>query len=1636
MVKNELGNSANPVNEKDGKKKRSGRFRWVKWLFCVILILLSLPVLVFQFPQVQNYAAKQLTDYLSEDIGTEVSIGTVKLNVFYEFRLEKFYLEDLQGDTLIYAGLIDVDYSRIYRLLNKEMEIESLTLDDAIIYISREAGEEFSNYQFLVDYFTPDDKDKKIDRDASPFILNLRHLLLTNVHFNTPDGVKGETIDVHAARIEAYIEEFDLLEKSIKIGSLNIDAPDVILDQYLPQPLDPNTGLAVVDAPVETEIAVDTLNIFVKDLVLSDGTFKLSNRRKEPVKLTEPGTLNLNHLDVFDINFNFKELAINDELEFEGIVARSSLRERNGFVLENLAAKEAALNCNGLALFDMELRTPQTLLGDTLIFKYEDYYDWETFPDDVKMDLRFSEKAYVSLQDIMTFAPALKQNPFFKENEKEEVNITGRILGPISRLDGRKLRINLAGGVLIEGDFSTIGLNEKDEQFLYLELDRMRSDVKTLRKLIPGFTPPENFDRLGNLDFSGNFNGFFVDFVANGQLKTDIGSASMDVNMKLQDGREKALYAGDLRLNEFDLGIWSGNDDFGKISFSAAVKEGVGLSLNTAEAKVAGHIDSLLFKDYAYTNVQIDGELKKNLFNGDLLIEDEHAHFSFGGEVNFTDTIPTFDFKTDIRQLSLKDLNLSEKDLQFSGKAALQLAGKRLSDVVGEAEVTDFQVVKNYKDTLYMDKATVLSAVLPSGEKDFKLVSNLGNLDIQGRFDIEKIPNAFVGFLHDNYPRFANKLKIKPSKAIVDTMVFDYKVELFELQNLVSFFNEKINGFDQTILSGSYDGIDGDVNLEVEIPKWSYENISFDDVYVRSRLNREDGSIQLGVVETALNNGRKLSPISVIGTLYADTMEFLVISSNFFKILDNININGILSLEEDEAWRVSFKQSDLAIMNQLWNIDTTNYIRIGGGRVETQNFSLYNGDQRIILKSFQQEGLELLLRNIPLQSIDFIRNVENHKAEGVANLDVRATNVFKLKGLSTFLEINDLKFNGDDYGRLELNGRTRSIKDPVSVDLSIIGDTTSFEVDGFVNLPSYEPNPKLREPSKGKNYFDFQVDMDKVPVHIVSYFVPAVLNPGGSLTGSGIHLYGPFSKPELKGILNANNISFKVKALQTTYRVPSGSVILTSNAIDATGSFALDRFNNRAYLNGGIVHDHLKDFGLNLTISTEPNQPFLGLETTEADNSVFYGTALGTGWARFTGSFRQTDLDVRGRSMPGTHMFLPLTSSTISQDNRFIRFTEEQRKQEELVEVEPETAELRGLNMYYDLEITPDAIMEVIFDKAWGDVLSGTGSGNIQVELLRSGHFEMHGNIEVVSGDYLFTLMNVGVNKPFSVAPGGTVVWTGDPYNADINIDALYSGVSTSVYNLIQEYINVASDETKNLARSSTDVLLAMNLSGKLLTPDIKFDISFPDLDSELKSFADNKLRAMRQDENELNRQVFGLLVLSQFLPSGSSIQAQDVGLNTLSEMLSNQLSIFVTEWVSELVAGTNFIKGIDVNFSVNRFTTEDLTTADLSTSSEVGGKVKVILSDKVAVNLGTEYGLNSNNVATINGGQWAGEFDLEWSLTKDRRLVFKAYSEFDPDITGGRRNKYGGKFIYRKEFDSWNELINFSKKKKKKGKK
>src|SRR5690625_5697774 len=100
----------------------------------------------------------------------------------------------------------------------------------------------------------------------------------------------------------------------------------------------------------------------------------------------------------------------------------------------------------------------------------------------------------------------------------------------------------------------------------------------------------------------------------------------------------------------------------------------------------------------------------------------------------------------------------------------------------------------------------------------------------------------------------------------------------------------------------------------------------------------------------------------------------------------------------------------------------------------------------------------------------------------------------------------------------------------------------------------------------------------------------------------------------------------------------------------------------------------------------------------------------------------------------------------------------------------------------------------------------------------------------------------------YKINQGGTITWTGDPMNAKIDVDASYS-VRTPPYNFILEYIG-QNQRLADLAQNATDVDLFLHLRGDLFSPDITFDMEFPELTGQVKNYVEDRLRVITDDQN------------------------------------------------------------------------------------------------------------------------------------------------------------------------------------------
>ena len=61
---------------------------------------------------------------------------------------------------------------------------------------------------------------------------------------------------------------------------------------------------------------------------------------------------------------------------------------------------------------------------------------------------------------------------------------------------------------------------------------------------------------------------------------------------------------------------------------------------------------------------------------------------------------------------------------------------------------------------------------------------------------------------------------------------------------------------------------------------------------------------------------------------------------------------------------------------------------------------------------------------------------------------------------------------------------------------------------------------------------------------------------------------------------------------------------------------------------------------------------------------------------------------------------------------------------------------LKGLNLRFDLDVTRDAVAQIVLDRATGSVLRGSGDGELSMIIDTNGKFEMYGDLVVANGEY------------------------------------------------------------------------------------------------------------------------------------------------------------------------------------------------------------------------------------------------------------------------------------------------------------
>jgi len=1562
---------------------------------------------------VQQYGISRLEKAVKEKTGADLVLDRFYLNPWEDLTLEEVSLVSADADTILDLESLNVTFDKsLVSLFRRELSLNSIDLSGGYFFLQKPLGSDQSNIDLILQAMSSKGKkESTATKDttvvAPEWIYSLSDVSIHDVTF------------IHDNQWKGNYEKFYVKDADVAIGEIDIPGKQVIIEKVkITDPLVDLLQVPVEGVEDEDKVIEDPITFTVKSFLLEGGTVSLDNQRAPPDRPTYPGKLNLSKFTLSDVVLDLNDISIRD-WHFAGQADEISLQFDTGYKLK-LTAGMSTITPTRTDINDVALTSRNTTLQDTIIMKYREYPDFKDFENKVIMDFRLHQSK-ILIDDLTHFIPALASKPLFKANAKQTLYYDGRLLGHVNNLRGRKVRMRLGDLLAFEGNFSTRNLTVPGEELFNFDFKEFRTSSESIQKLSPGVKIPTNFANLGEVSFQGYFDGLIEDFVMSGNGNSDLGSFKIDMRLDTKGGKSKATYTGDLQLYDFDLGDWAEDPDFGRTTLRATVKNGRGLTLESVNSLLEADITYLDYRGYRYENVAAQGEFENKRFNGKLELRSDDADLSFDGEVDFRGAKPRIDFQADVKKLDLEALNFTEDDFAVSGILDIDLIDSEIDSAIGTVSATDLTI----DDGKYIHELKELQLRLAFDGKDRVVVArtDLGDVKINGDFKLTQIAEDIKYLVRSQYPRYADMLTLKQKPDYSSKAYFNYSIEMEDSKNLlnllgaanVRFFNLESDGVLDNRRPGS--------NTNITFDSLQLKRILISDVQVSQTGDR--GANIVGAYVGGIRVGRtQISPLDVEADINPENILFSVQSQRIKDLTPMLDILGELKVDEDSY---VFHFDRLFDRRESWVLNPENVLSITDGIVDISNFSVSKDDQALIIrKSRDSNGLEGEVTGIDLGLLNEVWDYPKLDFAGKAEISFEIDKLSSVNEISAKVFSDEFIINDDNQGVLAGSVSYFKLDRSLSMDVSIDDGNSRLSSKGIVSLSSIT--------SQETNHYNLAINAKDYPLDILEYFIGDGISDTKGRINMAMNITDVDGKPVPDGSMTVSDGYVVVNYLQAGFYIDEQTVQIKENFFDATGAELTDINGQPGILTGGIRHDYFKDLRLDVRIDADD---VVALNTKKGDNNMYYGQARGSLNASFTGPFSATDIVINATAGKGTSLIMPIQASTAYDDeSSFVRFitaedTIENKEIEPLEFVDIST----GVNVSMNLAITDQAELQIIFNERTGDILQGQGRGNLAIEISREGRFEVYGNYEVVDGQYLFT--KGWINKRFSVVKGGKIQWTGDPLNANINIDAVYEGLSTSLSAFLAEYLPVASENAQQQARNRTEVDLTLQMRGSLLQPDITFDLAFPQLTGELRSLADSKIRVLKSDQDALNQQVGSLIAFRSFLPTSNGAGGNFGGIaasssfNTVSEFLSNQLSLMVSGLLAEAVDDVDFISSLDFRFDVSNYQAIDqLANESILESSEILLKLKPsFLNDRLVF----DAGANIINNSPISSGTFVGEdVVIEYLLSQDGRLKLRAFQKSEETIEG-RIRRFGVGLSYRKEFDNLRDFFTSVKKNKKK---
>ena len=947
-----------------------------------------------------------------------------------------------------------------------------------------------------------------------------------------------------------------------------------------------------------------------------------------------------------------------------------------------------------------------------------------------------------------------------------------------------------------------------------------------------------------------------------------------------------------------------------------------------------------------------------------------------------------------ISTIDLEALGFSNLITDIHGDITGNLKGRDINSLQGDVLITNFgfsTIHGNYE----ADSSITFKVKHNKEEKILTLDSPFADGRMTTNMDINLVPKIiakyiteYIPFTEDTAYTLLDSTVLNPNDSL--HLTFDTK----DISPILTTLTKDKLLLKEGIIRADYLNKDDELSIKATLDSLYYNGYVLTKTAVFIDGKQDFINVNLLATGIGSSSGELIPNLELNAELNNRIADInLEIYDNNFN--QRLLVGGNLTRNREFVFKF---HEDLIINERDWKFSPYNGVYYGEDGLFLQDLSISKDRQAITMYTDENKNgpaFEILFDEFLVSEINKIIGRDDQIVSGIINGFFTVNNYTENPFFTSDLKVDSIFVTDQYVGIMDIALSQDTKTNSVKGELNLIGPGNEVTIEGSYNISSQN--------------LEGNINLKDAQMYILDPFVTEIVKDSeGQITGN-IKAGGSINDIKLDGSITLKNAETTAVLTNSRYKAVDETINVTSNTFDL-GEIQLEDMDGEiAYITGKIYHQNFQDIRLDMDVSAND---FNFLNTPPDYVSLYYGKVDLNTNISLKGPLTEVEIRGNAATIPGSKLALsPLASETQILEDDFIVFNDplaENKDSSFSAAYEIENALPLDLDM--NRSVDEESTFEFIINPITGDRLECKGTADLNLKVKPSGDIEMYGRYIVNSGKYKFTYGLI--SKEFNIEPGSTVSFNGDPLEGVLDVRAAYT-TSTSVYNLIAQETDLNAAQISE-AQRKTRLIVGIDLEGNLLNPEIKPTIELPEgYESSISDVLENKIDDLKDDPNEMNNQVFGLILFNSFvLTENASTDIAQTGsgiaFSSLSSLISSQLNRLAQ----------NLIGGFQIQFDVDTYRAglgEDLQDGQVT---EFGLDVsKQLLDDRLTISAGTNINLSSTaDQSTFNS--LAGDFLIEYKLTRNGNYRIKVFSKSNFDrILDENRNKNGVSFYIRREF-------------------